>query len=162
MNRIISVSGNLRLEKGVRNTKAQLDAGGNDRKEYDNGGHLIATIFGGSGDLDNLIAQDSHINKSTYKAIENRWKKLLLQGYDVNVDIQLSYTGIDKRPNSMIVNYTISKEKIKKSMIENLSFINEDLRKDGFRYEEEDDLPLYEEYSNPLPYNPEDFIKELK
>lgn len=59
----------------------------------DDGGHLIATIFNGSGDIDNLVPMNSTLNKSDYKKLENIWKKALQEGKQVNVKIEPIYEG---------------------------------------------------------------------
>ena len=41
------------------------------------GGHLIAKIFGGSGELDNLVTMDKIVNRSDYRIMENQWKNAL-------------------------------------------------------------------------------------
>ena len=64
LGRIKAAQGDLRLEDGVRNNRDQLKAGGDDRLSGDHGGHLIAKIFGGSGELDNLVAMDAIVNRS--------------------------------------------------------------------------------------------------
>lgn len=53
-------------EKGSRDKRAQLLAGGSDRLPSDHGGHLIASMFGGSGKLDNLVAMDGNVNQSAF------------------------------------------------------------------------------------------------
>ena len=47
------------------------------RPGEDHGGHLIAKIFNGSGDIDNLVAMDRLVNQSEYRRVENAIKKLL-------------------------------------------------------------------------------------
>ena len=47
------------------------------RPGEDHGGHLIAKIFNGSGDIDNLVAMDRLVNQSEYRRVENAKKKLL-------------------------------------------------------------------------------------
>lgn len=122
--RIKHCEGTLRLEQGERNLKAQLEAGGEDRHtgdgtEYDlddkdDGGHLIATRFGGSGEIDNLVAQNYHLNRSEYKKMEDSWATTLKetnekdeQKYDVHVEIKPVYRGDDQRPGAFIVNETV-------------------------------------------------------
>lgn len=51
----------------------------------DEGGYLIARIFGGSGELDNLLAMAAIVNNSKYKKLENRWGKALQEGKEVEV-----------------------------------------------------------------------------
>ena len=45
---------------GKRNNYAQRVVGGNDRLDDDDGGHLVATIFKGSGNMDNLVPMNSN------------------------------------------------------------------------------------------------------
>lgn len=44
--------------------------GREDRLVTDDGGHLIASIFNGSGNLDNLVPMDSNLNRGAWK----KWK----------------------------------------------------------------------------------------
>ena len=46
----------------------------------DDAGHLIGDRFGGSSDIDNLVSQSAHINRSEYKKIENQWAKAIKDG----------------------------------------------------------------------------------
>lgn len=123
--RIKHCEGSLRLEEGKRNLVAQREAGGADRHtgdgiEYDvndkdDGGHLIATRFGGSGEKDNLVAQNYNLNRGEYKKMENSWAKTLEERdkqdnskYDVHVEIKPVYRGNSERPGAFIVNETIT------------------------------------------------------
>lgn len=57
----------------------QVAAGREDRLFDDDGGHLIGTQFHGSGDIDNLLAQNRQINRSRgewYK-METGWANAL-------------------------------------------------------------------------------------
>lgn len=124
--RITHCEGTLRLEpQNGRNTYAQLKAGGEDRRKgnaegesKDDGGHLIGRRFGGSKELDNMIAQDSHLNRSEYKAMEDDWEGYLKQKnedgsskYNVKVDIRCKYKDIreetqqrdSQRPSDLFV-----------------------------------------------------------
>lgn len=89
--RIILAEGDLHLGQGVRDTSAQLKAGGEFRRDTDEGGHLIGSRFGGSGELNNLIAQNRFINRSAYKTFENAWADELESGNDVHVKIEPYY-----------------------------------------------------------------------
>lgn len=86
--RIESVSGSLKKQKGIRNQNSQKVAGREERKceknnnlaegeVPDDGGHLIATIFNGSGDLDNLVAMNRTLNRGDWKSMELSWKNAL-------------------------------------------------------------------------------------
>ena len=107
LGRIKAAQGDLRLEAGKRNNRDQLKAGGDDRLPGDHGGHLIANIFGGSGELDNLVAMDAIVNRSDYKTMENRWKNALQEGKEVKVTIDIVYDGANKRPKEFNINYII-------------------------------------------------------
>ena len=107
LGRIKAAQGDLRLEKGVRNNRDQSIAGGDDRLPCDHGGHLIACIFGGSGELDNLVAMDKIVNSSDYRIIENQWKNALQDGKEVKVTIDIVYDGANKRPTGFNVIYNV-------------------------------------------------------
>ena len=68
--RITSVEGSLDLGNGKRNNYAQRIAEREDRLPDDQGGHLIASIFKGSGQLDNLVPMNSNLNMREWKKIE--------------------------------------------------------------------------------------------
>ena len=103
----------MRLEDGVRNKGDQLKVGGDDRLRGDHGGHLIARIFGGSGELDNLVARDAIVNNSRYRKAEKRWENALKEGKEVEVTINVVYDGASKRPKEFNINYSIDKKKEK-------------------------------------------------
>ncbi|MCI6185703.1 MAG: DNA/RNA non-specific endonuclease [Spirochaetia bacterium] len=107
LGRISNYSGKLKLQNGVRNKAAQVAAGGNDRLANDDGGHLIATIFGGSGTSENLVAMNSSINRGEYKKLENLWASALAAGKTVSVDGQCLYNGNSERPTKFIITYII-------------------------------------------------------
>ncbi|WP_196603020.1 DNA/RNA non-specific endonuclease [Pectinatus frisingensis] len=71
-------------------------------------GHLIASIFKGSGDIDNLVPMNSTLNRSKYKSLENTWKKALADGKEVKVKIEPIYEGNSSRPSQFGVNYFIN------------------------------------------------------
>lgn len=106
--RIVHCEGTLRLEEGKRNTDHQRRAGGEDRLDSDEGGHLIARRFGGSEKIDNLVPMDSRLNRIEYKEIEDDWAENLEKGYVVDVKIKCVYSGGSARPDSFIVTYQIS------------------------------------------------------
>ena len=111
LGRIKAAQDDLRLEDGKRNNRDQSKAGYDDRLPGDHGGHLIARIFGGSGELDNLVAMDKIVNTSKYKKVENQLQKALKEGKEVQVTIDIVYDGANKRPKKFNINYVIDKEK---------------------------------------------------
>lgn len=111
--RIVRCTGTLELnENSERNPYAQRIVGGENRhtgevksEGKDDGGHLIATRFGGSGEVDNLVAMDSHLNRGEYKRMENSWADKLEEKnengeskYKIDVDIRCKYT--EKNPET--------------------------------------------------------------
>lgn len=82
----------------------------------DEGGYLIARIFGGSGELDNLLAMAAIVNNSKYKKLENRWGKALQEGKEVEVTIDIVYNGANKRPKKFNIIYFIDGQKRSKTI----------------------------------------------
>lgn len=108
--RLESCAGNLRLEKGTRNAQAQREVGGEDREEYDDGGHLIASRFGGSGEIDNLVPMSQDINRpgGEWYELEDSWADELDKGNEVNVQIYIEYDDDEsQRPSGFDVMYTV-------------------------------------------------------
>ena len=101
----------LRLEEGCRNSTEQTKAGGIDRKDTDDGGHLFARIFGGSERIDNIVAMDRSVNRGEYKKIENQLASALADGKDASMNVKLEYMGESQRPSKIIVKYSIDGEK---------------------------------------------------
>ena len=99
----------LKNQTAKRNAYAQKVVGREDRKKEDEGGHLIASIFDGSGNLDHFVPMRRNLNRSNWKIMENTWKKALDQGQKVQVEIKINYSGASQRPISFDVRYKIGK-----------------------------------------------------
>lgn len=106
--RIKNVEATLELGKGKRNYYAQRKVGGEDRLETDHGGHLIASMFKGSGNIDNLVPMDATLNQKAYKSLEILWKQEIEKGSTVKVNIQPIYKGTSSRPDKVRVDYWIN------------------------------------------------------
>lgn len=122
--RIVSVTGTLKKETAKRNPYAQRIVGRGDRiKKYDDGGHLIASQFGGSGDLDNLVPMAKNINRSGGKwyNMEQEWAKELEKDppTKVDVNIRVVYEGTSQRPTRFEVEYSYDGEPQKGQEIPN-------------------------------------------
>lgn len=105
------VEGTLKLGDGKRNNYAQSHVGkGNGRLDTDDGGHLIATIFKGSGNIDNLVPMDSTLNRGAWKTMENTWARALKAGEQVKVKIKINYGSSSKRPSSFDIEYKIGED----------------------------------------------------
>ena len=106
--RIISCDANPKYtEEGPRDNKKQREAGGEERREKDDGGHIVARILGGAEGSENLVPMRSTINKGDYKKMENEIAKALQEGKEVAVNIELEYDGDSQRPSKIKVTYTI-------------------------------------------------------
>jgi predicted ribonuclease toxin of YeeF-YezG toxin-antitoxin module len=105
--RITSAEGTLNLGEGKRNYYTQKVVGREDRLPDDDGGHLIASIFKGSGDLDNLVPMNGNLNKGEWKKLENIWTNAIKEGDEVKVKITPNYLGDSQRPVSFSIKYKI-------------------------------------------------------
>ena len=108
--RISRCEGSLRLEDGKRNTAHQTRAGGEDRLEGDQGGHLIGFRFNGSEKIDNIVPMDGRLNQGEYKQLENEWAAELKKGNTVDVTIRCVYRDDSARPSFFVVKYTVTDE----------------------------------------------------
>ena len=144
--RTISARGNLEYGESKRNYSAQLEAGGEYRRETDEGGHLIGYRFGGSGDAENLVAENQTLNRSGFKVLENEWTKELERGNEVFVDIRPEYQDGTERPHSIWGEYMVSDIDGNETR-DYFSFTNENLESKEFELPEEADEMLddYEE-----------------
>lgn len=119
--RIVSVTGTITKDKmdhpGKRNQYAQRVVGREDRnttkKPKDDGGHLIGSQFGGSGDLDNLVPMSSKTNRSggEWYTMEQIWAKEARNGHNVDVTIEIHYDENSQRPTEFIVEYYVDGER---------------------------------------------------
>lgn len=94
-------------EEGPRDNEKQREAGGKERKENDDGGHIVARVLGGSEGEENLVPMRSTINRGDYKKMENEIAKAIQEGKDVTVNIELEYDGESERPSKIKVIYAI-------------------------------------------------------
>ncbi|MED4174573.1 DNA/RNA non-specific endonuclease [Halalkalibacterium halodurans] len=105
--RIKYVEADLSLGASKRNNYAQRNVEG--KNPGDDGGHLIASIFKGSGDIDNLVPMNANLNRGAYKSLEYRWRQALekVPPEQVQVNIQPVYRGNSMRPEMFEVKYKI-------------------------------------------------------
>lgn len=75
-------------------------------------------MFGGSKDIDNLVAQSKFINRpfkenGDWYKLEKEWKESLTSGDEVkNIRMEVKYSGNSKRPTEFLVEYLVNgKEK---------------------------------------------------
>lgn len=94
-------------EEGSRNMKEQRESGGFERKEDDDGGHIIARILGGAEGEENLVPMRRTINRGDYKKMENEISKALQDGKVVTEHIEIAYEGESQRPSKIQSTYKI-------------------------------------------------------
>ncbi|MGE6632172.1 DNA/RNA non-specific endonuclease, partial [Bacillus sp. NPDC077027] len=121
--RIVKVeASDLKYGEIKRNQYAQSNSGKPDRLLDDDGGHLIASIFKGSGDIDNLLPMNSQINRSGGKwyTMEQEWLTALKEvpPQHVEVSIRPIYKDDSLRPERFVVRYKIG-ERTKRETIKN-------------------------------------------
>lgn len=92
-----------------RDGEAQTDAGGDDRKPGDDGGHLVARVLNGSSGNENIVAMRDTINRGDYKKAENEIAnaKKLPAEKEVHDSGKILYDGDSKRPSKIERTYTI-------------------------------------------------------
>lgn len=106
--RIIKCEGKPKYSpENTRDNKAQQEAGGDDRKPNDQGGHIIGRDMNGDTGIGNLIAMDYRINQSDYKRMENDIKDALDEGKDVTTKTEITYSGDSERPDRITVTVTV-------------------------------------------------------
>lgn len=120
--RIVKVeASDLKYGEVKRNQYAQSNSGKPDRLLKDDGGHLIASIFKGSGDIDNLVPMNSQINRSGGKwyEMEQRWLRALRADppKHVKINIEPVYKNDSLRPDSFVVEYNIGKRSVREIIL---------------------------------------------
>lgn len=147
-NKISCDSEPIYTEDGTRNIKEQKEIGGDERREDDDGGHIIAKILGGTEGQENLVPMRRTINRGDYKKMENEISKVLQEGKHVILHIDLEYNKDSRRPSKIISEYIIDEKKTviefdnKENSIELLDLINDKISDDDFNNlkEEFDDM----------------------
>lgn len=106
--RIISCEAKpARSPENPRDNEAQRQAGGEDRRPNDQGGHIVGRDMNGDGGIGNLVAMDSKINQSDYKRMENDIKTALDEGKEVTTKTEMTYSGDSERPDKITVTVTV-------------------------------------------------------
>lgn len=73
---------------------------------YD-GGHLIATLFGGAGERINLVPQLASVNRGEFREMEKIRAEALRAGKSVKVEVSPVYAGASKVPSEIDVVFSI-------------------------------------------------------
>ncbi|WP_245590302.1 DNA/RNA non-specific endonuclease [Cohnella panacarvi] len=121
--RIVECEGDLVLGSAERNEYAQRTVGGKDRLPDDDGGHLIGAQFQGLKDIDNLVPQNSQINRSggEWFNMETEWANALKETPPKRVTVKIDpvYLGDSMRPDIFRITYEIEGEDLVKKIIKN-------------------------------------------
>ena len=104
--RVMRADGTLDLGKVDRNTYQQVMAGHIGGDGYD-GGHLIATLFGGAGEKINLVPQLSSVNRGEFRAMEKTWADALRDGKTVKVEVSPVYATGGSVPTELVARWWI-------------------------------------------------------
>ena len=106
--RIVSCNGIPQIvPENPRDNDAQKQSGGEDRRDGDQGGHIVGRDMGGDSGAGNLVPMDGRINQSDFKRMENEIKKALAEGKEVTTKTEFTYSGDSKRPDRITVTVTI-------------------------------------------------------
>jgi DNA/RNA non-specific endonuclease len=106
LGRVTKAEGLLDVSKVDRNVYQQLIAGKVGGEGYE-GGHLIATLFGGAGEKINLIPQLTTVNRGEFRVLEKEWADAIRAGREVKVEVSPIYSGASKVPDEVRVSYWI-------------------------------------------------------
>jgi hypothetical protein len=104
--RVVKADGVLDVGKADRNTWQQAAAGHVGGEGYD-GGHLIASLFGGAGERINLVPQLSSVNRGEFREMERQWAQAVLDGKAVRVEVSPVYSGTSGVPDLISVRYWV-------------------------------------------------------
>lgn len=100
-------------DEGRTSAESRLtrEVGNRTRGEYyDDGGHIFAAMFAGSNGEINLVPQDFHVNRAAYLEREKAIQRLLDEGHQVKITIDLEYKGDSTRPDAFIYAYEYEKD----------------------------------------------------
>lgn len=115
--RVAYVEGKLHFRDGKRknisDTKEKIGKGY--EQPFDDRGHLIADWFEGPNGLENIIMQNSHINRAEYNKLEHELADYLNNNYDVRARITPVYEEGSFRPKEIKYDYWIDGERFSKS-----------------------------------------------
>lgn len=116
LGRIIRAEGYLKDTPDTKRDRlAQYNAGGNDSKPCDEGGHLRALMNGGYAGNGNIVLMRDIINRGDYKSSENEENRMLKAGKQVYERIELTYDGDSARPSKFEKMFTDGEKTFKVS-----------------------------------------------
>lgn len=88
----------------------------------DDGGHILANMFGGGSEMYNYIPMSKKLNRQGGKwaQMEKKWEKALKNGKKVEYKIKPIYEGTTKRPDKIRVTYVIDGKRVTELFDNNL------------------------------------------
>jgi filamentous hemagglutinin len=95
------------VAKADRNTWQQAAAGHVGGEGYD-GGHLIASLFGGACERINLVPQLSSVNRGEFREMERQWAQAVLDQKTVRVEVLPVYVEGSTVPQSIVARWSIN------------------------------------------------------
>lgn len=121
LGRIRTCEGNPKYTvDGSRNIREQKESGGEERQEYDDGGHIIAKILNGSEGSENLVPMRRTINRGDYKKMENEIARAVVEGSKVKMFVDITYEGDSDRPSKINARYSVEEGREKQVTFDNV------------------------------------------
>lgn len=103
---VIRAEGALDIGRADRNTWQQAATGHVGGEGYD-GGHLIASLFGGAGERINLVPQLSTVNRGEFREMERQLAQAVLDGKTVRVEVMPVYGDGTQVPTELVARWSI-------------------------------------------------------
>lgn len=98
----------LPLKEKPRDERIPHNSQSPEKVNGDDAGHIIGDQFGASSDIDNIISQESGLNRKEYKKLENYLRSQLKEGNKVEALYDLTYEDNSRRPSEMSIKYRIN------------------------------------------------------
>lgn len=152
--RIVKCEAKLQYtEDNIRNTKEQMEAGGEERKADDDGGHIVGRVLGGAEGAENLVPMRRTINRGDYKKMENEIARNVKDGKEAELEVQMVYKDDSNRPSKIIANYKIEDREIQSKFenepnsLELLQDVKHQVSREDYRALKKELDEMYEEGS---------------
>ena len=97
----------------MENGKAKIGAAGYPAYK-DDGGHLVASMFGGGSEMYNYVPMSKKLNRQggPWAQMERKWERALREGKKVDYKIKPIYESGSKRPDKFHVTYEIDGKRV--------------------------------------------------
>lgn len=112
--RIIDWKGELKdTPENGRDEYSQINVGGKDRLEGDDGGHLQGRQNGGAPGIENLVPMRDTVNRGDYLKTENEENQMLKDGKTVTERGEVTYNKDSARPSKFHKEYSDGEKTVK-------------------------------------------------